>query len=80
VDVDVPERGIEMARKFSIGDTVEVVSGPVNSVKIGHKGKVIGYGPGIPYPYLVQRRNGNTGAFSTRELKLIRKGTKNGTN
>lgn len=76
-----------MARKFKVGDTVEVVKEVVKTEEtlnsgfnVGHRGKVIGYMSGLPYPYKVQRRNGTNEVFTVEELKLIRKGTKNGTN
>ena len=71
-----------MARKFKVGDTVEVVPGAWDdpTFRVGHRGKIISYSSGELYPYDVKRKNGNTFSFGTRELKLIRKGTKNGTN
>lgn len=62
-----------MARKFQIGDIVEVIAGPTRYVKIGHKGKVTKYYSGYPCPYDVKRRNGSTGPFSAKELKLIKR-------
>jgi len=72
-----------MARKFKVGDTVEVVPGAEDVppyFKVGRRGKIIRYNSGDIYPYRVERKNGNMYAFSARELKLIRRGTKNGTN
>ena len=55
--------------KFKIGDIVEIV-GMNNS-----EGKVTEYGGGNnPFPYTVERKNGNTDQFNVKELKLIRKG------
>ncbi len=65
-----------MARKFNIGDTVEVVSGPALGFSVGHSGKVLGYCFDKFYPYLIQRQNGNKGRFYARELKLIKRKTK----
>ena len=61
-----------MARKFQIGDTVEVISGPTVNVKIGHKGVVTDYVGGVN-PYDVTRRNGKSGPFDAKELKLIKR-------
>ena len=67
-----------MARKFNIGDTVQVVAGAwdINYFKVGHRGKVIGYNACGCFPYNVERKNGNGYTFNAKELKLIRKGTK----
>jgi len=67
-----------MARKFQIGDTVEVVEDIGDSgFKVGHRGEVIEYDIAYkPYCYSVKRKNGNTQDFNVKELKLIRKGTK----
>ena len=61
-----------MARKFKIGDIVEVISGPTVNVKIGHKGTITDFVSGVN-PYDVTRRNGKCGPFSARELKLIKR-------
>ena len=70
-----------MARKFQIGDTVEVVKdmdGTLGSgFKVGHRGEVTEYDIAYkPYCYSVKRKNENWLSFNARELKLIRKGTK----
>lgn len=67
-----------MARKFKIGDTVQVVKCVGNEAfvswfKEGHRGVVIDY-DGSDYPYAVKRKNGFTSYFKPQELKLIRKG------
>lgn len=61
-----------MARKFQIGDTVEVISEPDGGVRIGHRGKV-SYHNGCMYPYRVTRQCGINGLFNARELKLIKR-------
>lgn len=73
-----------MARKFQIGDTVEVVKDVGKktredldlSFKVGHKGVVIEYDGKDDYPYEIMRKNGNTQYFKVQELKLIKRGTK----
>ena len=70
-----------MARKFQIGDTVEVVKvvgaiGLPSNFKRGHRGKIIRYVVGGGYCYVVQRKNGSEEYFKPQELKLIRKGIK----
>lgn len=71
-----------MARKFKIGDTVEVVKDVGKKTgddlgkffKVGHRGTVVDYDNTEDYPYCVKRKNGNFEQFKTQELKLIRKG------
>ncbi len=73
-----------MARKFNIGDTVEVMKcvNPVDyplgeGFKMGHRGKVIEYDCYCkPYCYEVERKNGKINWFTVRELKLIKRKTK----
>ncbi len=72
-----------MARKFNIGDTVQVVKDlgdeyePLDGdFKVGHKGTVIEYNKGDEFPYGVTRRNGNNNFFKPQELKLIKRKTK----
>ena len=66
-----------MARKFNVGDTVEVMFEPDGGVEIGHRGK-ISYREGFTlFPYLVTRRCGISGIFTARELKLIKRKIKN---
>jgi len=70
-----------MARKFQIGDTVEVIKDlggeefPLSDdFKIGHRGKITKYNPGnAPHCYVVIRRNRNECCFTLRELKLIKR-------
>ena len=69
-----------MARKFQIGDTVQVVKKLVGGdhipggFKIGNRGLIVGYVTGgVLYPYEVVRKNGNENVFNARELKLIKK-------
>jgi hypothetical protein len=64
-----------MARKFQIGDTVEVVEGAWDGLnfRVGHRGKVKDYVSGGSFPYTVVRRNKKEFYFSARELKLIRR-------
>lgn len=67
-----------MARKFKIGDTVEVVKelGPYSQssfFRIGHRGKVMDYQSNEKYPYVVKRRNGTVENFKPQELKLIKR-------
>ena len=67
-----------MARKFQIGDTVQVVPGAWDDpgeFKVGHVGKVVDYVFGKMFPYEVKRKNGNYYDFSARELKLIKRKT-----
>lgn len=74
----VNRRGINMAHKFQIGDTVQVVKeiDKLNDTfKVGHQGTVIDH-IRSEFGYEVQRKNGNTQYFNVKELKLIRKGTK----
>ena len=72
-----------MARKFQMGDTVQVVKNvegecdPLDgSFKMGHRGAVTEYCNGVPYPYKVERKNGVCQWFKVQELKLIKRGTK----
>ena len=74
-----------MARKFNIGDTVQVVK-CVNSedypfgdgFKVGHRGKVTQYArSNTPHFYEVRRNCGEICYFTARELKLIKRKTKN---
>lgn len=77
-------RGIEMARKFKIGDIIQVVKdvgGKIgdtlgNSFKVGHRGTITGYDSIEDYPYSARRKNGNYEQFKVQELKLIKRGTK----
>jgi len=73
-------KGDKKARKFQIGDTVEVVKdmdGTLESdFKVGHRGKVIDYNNELIWPYTVERKNNERQDFKPQELKLIRKGTK----
>ncbi len=69
-----------MARKFNIGDTVQVIKDmggedeELNGVvKVGHRGMVNKYDKGDTYPYGVQRKNGNEEFFKPQELKLIKR-------
>ena len=69
-----------MARKFQIGDTVQVVKDQLgNSLgpdfKVGHKGVVVEYEAKYsPQSYRVKRKiNKRNLWFSVRELKLIKK-------
>lgn len=72
-----------MARKFKMGDTVEVVKDVGKKIgdnlgdcfKVGHRGVVTAYDGSEDYPYFVTRKNGSIEQFKTQELKLIRKGT-----
>jgi hypothetical protein len=69
-----------MARKFQIGDTVEVVKCvnpgefPLGDwFKVGHRGKVVDYDPdNTPHCYEVRRKNKKYNFFTARELKLIK--------
>lgn len=73
-----------MARKFKIGDTVQVIKDVGNKTgdllggdfKIGHRGIVTGYDNTEDYPYNVKRKNGKYQLFKVQELKLIKRGTK----
>jgi len=72
-----------MARKFKIGDTVQVIKNVGgkeglldNSFKTGHRGTVTEYCNNVPYPYEVKRKNGICQWFKPQELKLIKRGTK----
>lgn len=72
-----------MARKFQIGDTVQVVKyvqqnfDLTSDFKIGHRGVIIAYDDrGVEYPYTAKRKNGNMEQFDVRELKLIKRKTK----
>ena len=69
-----------MARKFNIGDTVEVVKRVDNLFRKGYRGIIDEIMPDVEWPYYMKRRNGLRCPFKPQELKLIRKGTKNGTN
>ncbi len=69
-----------MARKFQIGDTVQVVKDLLgNSLdidfKIGHRGIVVEYNYNYyPQCYRIRRKiNKHSLWFSIKELKLIRK-------
>ena len=69
-----------MARKFQIGDTVQVVKKLAKGdtipkgFKIGNRGLIVGYVTGgVSYPYEVMRKNGTENVFNVRELKLIKK-------
>ncbi len=69
-----------MARKFQIGDTVQVVKDteptdiPLGSdFQVGHRGVVIEYEHLGMFPYHVQRKNYNETWFKACELKLIKK-------
>ena len=67
-----------MARKFQIGDIVEVVKptggAPFeNDFKTKHRGVIIGYDKTDEYPYDAERKNGVTSLFKPRELKLIKR-------
>lgn len=66
-----------MARKFQIGDTVEVVEGDGCDFKKGYRGIVYEIVPYVPYPYYIRRRNGLSCPFTTKELKLIKRKTNN---
>ena len=68
-----------MARKFNVGDTVQVVPGAWDDPGyfiVGQRGKVIEYESGDIFPYWVERKNGNAYSFAGRELKLIKRKTK----
>ena len=67
-----------MARKFQMGDTVQVVPGaePDGGVGVGHRGLVVHYEPYVVYPYAVKRRSGDEGVFKPTELKLIKRKVK----
>jgi len=67
-----------MARKFKVGDTVEVVKelgsySQSSFFRIGHRGKVTDYESNEEYPYTVKRRNGMINQFKAQELKLIKR-------
>ena len=63
-----------MARKFQIGDVVEVVSGSFGNFNVGRRGKVVAYHSSARYyPYVIRRRGGFDGGFAARELKLVRR-------
>ena len=69
-----------MARKFQIGDTVQVVWDAMHDdtpmdgyFKVGHRGVVTEYLSFDEFPYRVLRKNGNDDYFKARELKLIKK-------
>ena len=71
----------KMARKFQIGDTVQVVKDelPGGSLglkfKIGHRGVVVEYNSGYkPHCYNVRRKKNKYDLwFTARELKLIKR-------
>ncbi len=69
---------VRMARKFQMGDTVQVVAGAESDggVNARHRGKVVYYESFVPYPYIVERKNGDKGVFSATELELIKRKTK----
>ena len=64
-----------MARKFNIGDTVQVVKGAciIFDFNVGHRGKVTKFNGCWNFPYEVVRKNGVCADFSARELKLIKR-------
>lgn len=68
-----------MARKFKIGNKVEIVkqSGEEDLpiyFKKGIRGTVIDYeDENNEYPYVIKRRDGHHGNFNARELKLIKR-------
>lgn len=68
-----------MARKFQMGDVVQVVKdliggSLVSTFKVGHRGKVIGYvTANQPEPYEVKRNTGYSCWFGVKELKLIKR-------
>lgn len=76
--------GLNMARKFGVGDTVEVVKDlgdgdtPFDDdFKIGHRGTITRYDKGDKFSYEVTRKNGNNSCFKPQELKLIKRKIKN---
>ena len=62
-----------MARKFQMGDTVEVIVPADDDFKKGYRGIINKIMLDVPYPYYMRRRNGLDCPFSARELKLIRR-------
>jgi len=68
-----------MARKFKIGDTVEVIRHVVKKeydepiFRVGVQGKIIDYEHIQAYPYRVKKRDGTTEWFCAQELKLVKK-------
>ncbi len=72
-----------MARKFQIGDTVQVVKDLVGDsltpafFNLGHRGVVVAYKiENMDEPYEVMRKNKNRLWFGARELKLIKRKVK----
>lgn len=69
-----------MARKFKVGDTVEVAkefgkeAGEGHGIKLGRKGKVVFVESEILYPYEVAFRGKQKNKyFKPQELKLIKR-------
>ena len=71
---------VEMAHKFQIGDMVQVVPGAIIApdwFAVGHRGVVKDFILNHQtFPYLVERKNGNTLYFNAKELKLVKRKTK----